>query len=130
MLVPGLESPLQVHQEQRYGSRRQARDARGPAYGFGFVLVQFLLHFPGQAAHGAVIEIARQRGCLVLLAPQHFVVLARDIAVVLDLDLDLFGNHRVNGGLASARQGHEAGVAHIRAAQQLSERILSFYAFA
>ena len=129
--VSGIrESTLQMYQQQGNRSRRQAGDARSLAYGFGLVLVELLLHFLRQSAHSAIIEFERQQRRLVLLAPQHLVALTRDVAVVLDLDLDLLGYHRVLNRLARAWQGHQAGVAHIRAAQQISERILSLYAFA
>ena len=66
------EAALQMHQQQRNRRRRDAGNARGLAEGFGLVLIQLLLHFDRQAAHLAIIEIARQARRLQTLAGARF----------------------------------------------------------
>ena len=87
-----------MHQEQGNGSRRQARDARGLAYGFGFVLVELLLRFLGQSEQ---VEIQIKYDGYI--ARQHDEVLRREQyeATALPRDLD----YRAVGGLSTVSVG-------------------------
>src|SRR5262249_22603109 len=109
-----LKSPLQMHQQQRYGRRRDPRDARSLPDGFGAVAIQLLLYLHRQALDAAVIEIDRQREPLELAPARNFLALALDVALVLDLDLELLGDFGWCRRLA-----HEVGVAHFRPFQNL-----------
>jgi hypothetical protein len=98
-------APLEVHQQQRDGRRRDALDARGLAEGFRPVLVELLLHFDREAAHRAVVEVVRQRRVFLLAALGDLLGLAVDVALVLGLDLELLDGLRVGRSARPRRAG-------------------------
>ena len=75
--------------------------------GLGPITIELLLHFDRQAGYAAVIEISRQGERFELAPPCHLLALALDVALVLDLNLELLGDLR-----CGLRVGHQIGVAH------------------
>ena len=59
-LLRPLKPAFQMHHQQRHRRRRYAGDAAGLADGFGFVLVELLLHFCRQTFDFAVIDVVGQ----------------------------------------------------------------------
>ena len=95
------------------------------------MLVECLLHLHRQTPNSAVVEIARQSQGLLLLGARDFVLLARDVALVLRLDLDLLGDSRVDRGrLTGLRKVCERGEGHAGTLEQVHERVLPFDRFA
>ena len=95
---------------------------------------QLLQDLRGQAANAAEIHVGREAGFLVAQAFCDFFLLAVDIALVFGLDFHLFDYQRIgkpgiDGGFTDLH-AHQRGVADIRAAQQLVERVLMLDRFA
>ena len=63
---------------------------------FGPMQVEFLLDFDRKTPHGSIVEIARQARFFVRTLTVDLGTLALDVAVVLDLNLDLTGGTRVS----------------------------------
>src|SRR5207253_4446381 len=101
------KASLQMHQQQRNRRRRDSRNARRLSDGLGPITIELLLHFDRQAGYAAVIEISRQGERFELAPPCHLLALALDVALVLDLNLELLGDLR-----CGLRVGHQIGVAH------------------
>ena len=88
------------------------------------MLVELLLNFGRQPAHGAVIEIAGQLLRLLRRVAENLVVLALDVPGVLGRDLDLLRDASVHYRTSRARQAHELGITHSGPAQKLDQRVL------
>ena len=93
-----------MHEQERHGGRRDARQSRGVAERFGLASIELLLDLDRQPAHQPVIEILGQAYRLLFGPPRDLRLLTLDIPFVLDLDLDLFGDSRVLDRNAGARQ--------------------------
>ncbi|MNV40075.1 hypothetical protein D3C71_1316750 [compost metagenome] len=88
--------------------------------------LELLAHFEGQAGHGVVVDIRGNGLQLVGDLLLHLVLLARDVAGVLHLDFDLFGQDliRSHAGAGEERtiaiaNGHQGFIGNIRAFQQI-----------
>ncbi len=86
------------------------------------MLVELLLNFGRQPAHGAVVEITGQFLRLLQRAARNLVVLAFNVPGILGRDLDLLRDTAVRYRTSRARQGHEPGITHPRPAQKLRQR--------
>jgi len=87
----GIETALQMHQQQRDSRGRDSRDTSGLPERIRLVTVELLLRLDGKSAHLAVIEAGRQSRGLELLLTLDLIALAFDVSLVLDLDLYLLG---------------------------------------
>ena len=65
-----------------------------------------------------------------MLVACNLIALSFNVAMVLGLDLYLLCHPLVGHRLSRPWQGHQGGIAHIRAAQQLVQRILALYPLA
>ena len=92
-----------MHQQQRQRSRRNARDARCLAEGLWLVQIELLLHLFGKPANRRVIQL-RWQGLVVMLSTAFDLRLLRiDVALVANLNLNLFGHSRIVDPGAGAR---------------------------
>ena len=89
-----------MHCQERNSRRRNSGDARGLAERLRAMAIEVLLHFGRKPAHRVVIEVDRKRQRLKRPAPLDFSALALDIALVLDLHLDLLRDFRGGGRIA------------------------------
>ena len=110
-----------MRDQQRQRRRRHAIDAAGVADGARPMRLQFLFGFVRQSRQRRVIEIVRQ--CETFIAPIRRDIrrLARQIDIVLGIDLDLLGDFRRE--LAEARPDfREIRDRDIRIRQQFKRR--------
>ena len=59
-LLRPLKPAFQMHHQQRHRRRRYAGNSASLSDGFGFVLIELLLHFGGEAFDFAVIDVVGQ----------------------------------------------------------------------
>src|SRR5579872_7368050 len=84
-----MRASLQMHEQKRYRGGREPRNARGLPEGLRPHGAEALARLVGQAAHGAVIEIIRERERIVVRLPLDLLALALEVARILRLDLEL-----------------------------------------
>src|SRR6202166_4182972 len=120
------EAALEVNQQQADRGGSDPRNASCLTNCFRSMLVELLLNFGRQPAHGAVIEISRQFLRLLRGAARNLVVLAFDVPGILGRYLDLLRDAGARYSASSTRQAHEPDITHSRPAQELHQRALPF----
>ena len=110
-----------MHQQQGDGRRRHAGNASSLPDGLWPLGDELLPHLVREAGDLRVVQISRNRCGLLLGHALHFELLPIDVALVLDLDLDLLSYARIclNLGKLLRHQACQLGQRDIRTLQKI-----------